>query len=579
TPLTTIAAEIYKEEKLFNTNYSIDTARQTVATNLGITIVQVQADPLKDKTVFIKTQQIIQTTKILAKTIQSGEVNTARNRSAFSKVISTIAMSIKDDTSSGDLNISKIVIKLEEITFEDNNISIPDDVETFVKNYKDEIAIKVSEVSNVNILDNLQKGIEVYVDEARDKIKNNNTASLSTTFTDMENESATTIIQSVNSTPIISGIPATTIAENSRYIFSPTASDGDKDKLTFSIDNKPTWATFNTATGLLSGTPSYENAGSYTNIIISVTDDIDIVSLSSFYITVSNTNRKPTILSTIFTANENQTYVGTIQSSDADNNTLTYTLTGTDADSLNINSSTGVITFNSAPDYETKSSYTFIVNVSDNTDISNKAITVNITNLNDNSPTISGTPNTIVIENTNYTFTPSVSYIDNNTLIYSISNKPSWATFNTTTGSLTGVPSFNESGDYQNIIISVSDGVFTTDLSSFNIIVSNSNRVPTATFTSFSTNENTVYNGTLTGTDPDGDNLTFIKVDNPSYGTVTINTNGSFTYTPTSEYSGSDSFSYKANDASLDSATNVVNIIINNTLANIQGKVVDAYIK
>ena len=50
-------------------------------------------------------------------------------------------------------------------------------------------------------------------------------------------------------------------------------------------------------------------------------------------------------------------------------------------------------------------------------------------------------------------------------------------------------------------------------------------------------------------TDPNGDALTAVLVTNPSHGTLTLNANGSFTYTPTAGYTGPDSFVYRARDA------------------------------
>jgi len=78
-----------------------------------------------------------------------------------------------------------------------------------------------------------------------------------------------------NHAPTISGTPATAIlvdtsysftptasdADNDTYSFTPTASDADNDTLLFSITNKPSWASFDTATGELSGTPLNEDAG------------------------------------------------------------------------------------------------------------------------------------------------------------------------------------------------------------------------------------------------------------------------------------------------------------------------------
>src|SRR5439155_26212835 len=49
-------------------------------------------------------------------------------------------------------------------------------------------------------------------------------------------------------------------------------------------------------------------------------------------------------------------------------------------------------------------------------------------------------------------------------------------------------------------------------------------------------------------TDVDGDPLTAILVTGPAHGTLNLNNDGSFTYTPALNYNGPDSFTYKAND-------------------------------
>ncbi len=86
------------------------------------------------------------------------------------------------------------------------------------------------------------------------------------------------------------------------------------------------------------------------------------------------------------------------------------------------------------------------------------------------------------------------------------------------------------------------------------VVVNNINGVPTANAVNITATEDTVYNGILTGSDVEGNNLTFIKVTDPAHGTVAINTNGSFTYTPAANYYGSDSFTFKVNDGVFDSA-------------------------
>ena len=72
------------------------------------------------------------------------------------------------------------------------------------------------------------------------------------------------------------------------YNFLPTAADADGDTLAFSIDNKPDWATFNTSTGRLSGTPAAADVGTYSNIAISVSDGHDSTALSPFAVAVND---------------------------------------------------------------------------------------------------------------------------------------------------------------------------------------------------------------------------------------------------------------------------------------------------
>ena len=88
-----------------------------------------------------------------------------------------------------------------------------------------------------------------------------------------------------NSAPSITGSPDLTVENNSYYRFLPVASDTDDDSLTFSITNKPEWASFDTTTGELYGTP--EQAIEYKDITISVSDGINTSQLDSFDISVT----------------------------------------------------------------------------------------------------------------------------------------------------------------------------------------------------------------------------------------------------------------------------------------------------
>ena len=105
-----------------------------------------------------------------------------------------------------------------------------------------------------------------------------------------------------------------------------------------------------------------------------------------------------------FSVSENQTSIGSAVASISDYSTLSYSLTGADADAITINSSTGVMSFNSAPDYETKNSYAVKLNVAAGSVSTSQDITISI--LDDSSD------NTIACKTTLYSSTPSADSSD-----------------------------------------------------------------------------------------------------------------------------------------------------------------------
>lgn len=88
-----------------------------------------------------------------------------------------------------------------------------------------------------------------------------------------------------NTPPQIHGAPSTTVLAGTAYGFTATATDPDDDPLTFSIANRPAWATF-TSAGQLFGTPGPGDVGTYADIRISVSDGEATMSLGAFGITV-----------------------------------------------------------------------------------------------------------------------------------------------------------------------------------------------------------------------------------------------------------------------------------------------------
>ncbi len=94
-----------------------------------------------------------------------------------------------------------------------------------------------------------------------------------------------------NSAPSISGSPVTQVSVGANYSMTPQASDPDGDTLAFSIQNKPAWAQFNTATGQLSGTPNAQATSN--DIVITVSDGKASASLAAFSISVGAPGSTP----------------------------------------------------------------------------------------------------------------------------------------------------------------------------------------------------------------------------------------------------------------------------------------------
>ena len=93
-------------------------------------------------------------------------------------------------------------------------------------------------------------------------------------------------------------------------------------------------------------------------------------------------------------------------------------------------------------------------------------------------------------------------------------------------------------------------------------------RPPVASNDSYTTNQGQPLNQLAPGvlandTDPDGDALTAVKVSGPANGTLTLNSDGSFDYTPNANFSGRDSFTYRATDGSLNSNEATVMLTVN----------------
>ena len=91
-----------------------------------------------------------------------------------------------------------------------------------------------------------------------------------------------------NAAPRISGSPPKTATAGGVYYFRPNAVDPEGATLKFLVLNKPAWATFDTTTGRLRGTPVASDVGTYARVTVRVTDGTNTTSLPAFTITISN---------------------------------------------------------------------------------------------------------------------------------------------------------------------------------------------------------------------------------------------------------------------------------------------------
>ena len=218
-------------------------------------------------------------------------------------------------------------------------------------------------------------------------------------------QSITIVIININDIPTISSSATFSASENQTAIGSVSATDEDGDSLTFSISGSEINIS---SSGVLTfaTAPDYETKTSYTATVTvtdgtaSVTQDITV----NVTDVTEVTNQAPAFTSSAtFSAAENQTDIGTVTASDADGDSLTFSISGSE---INISSS-GVLTFASAPDYETKTSYTATVTVTDGTASATQDITVNVTDVAD--LTVSGT----IFSNRYYVMDSDVPNVNN----------------------------------------------------------------------------------------------------------------------------------------------------------------------
>jgi CSLREA domain-containing protein len=328
-----------------------------------------------------------------------------------------------------------------------------------------------------------------------------------------------------------------------------------------------------------------------------VSDGALSVTGTQFTITVNPVNGAPVAVNDAYSTDEDTPLTvdaahGVLANdtdSDSPHNVLTATIAAGPAHgSLTLNSD-GSFTYTSTADYNGSDSFTYKAN--DGALDSNVAtVTLTVNPVND-APGIGTNAGLTMAEGTSGTIGQAqlqTTDVDNvpADLIYTLKIAPAHGTLKNNGAAIAVDGTFTQADINADQITYVHDGSettsdgFTFDVTDgalsvtgthFAVTVTRVNDAPVAVNNAYSTNEDTalivnVAQGVLAN-DTDGDSISntisAIKLTDPTNGSLTFNNNGTFTYTPNAEYSGIDSFTYKANDTALDSTTATVTLTVN----------------
>ena len=215
------------------------------------------------------------------------------------------------------------------------------------------------------------------------------------------------------------------------------------------------------------------------------------------------------------------------------------------------------LTYNPANNYNGPDSFTFKVN--DGTvDSADATVSITVNAVND--PPTADAQSVTTAEDAPTGITLTGSDPDGDSLTYVITSNPSHGSLSGTAPSMTYTPAADYSGP-DAFSFKVNDGTVDSPDGTVSITVGAVNDLPTANAQSVTTGQNTPKAITLTASDPEEDPLTYTITGNPSHGSLS-GTAPNVTYTPATNYNGSDSFTFKVNDGTTDSADAAVSITV-----------------
>lgn len=256
---------------------------------------------------------------------------------------------------------------------------------------------------------------------------------------------------STNLSPAIEPISNQTVAEGQTLTFTLKAVDPENGLITYSALNLPPGATFDANTHVFSWTPGYSDAGTYSNIIFTATDNGSpaLSDSKTIGITVTNTNRAPILApigNKIVLENHNLSFA--LSATDPDGDALTYSAANLP---LGATFNSGTRTFSWTPGYNDEGNYNNVeFTVTDSgspMELAVQLITITVGNVN-RAPVIVSPGAQEVLENHLLSFTLSASDPDGNAIVISAVGLPAGATFNSGTHVFSWTPTLAQAGVY-----------------------------------------------------------------------------------------------------------------------------------
>ena len=399
-------------------------------------------------------------------------------------------------------------------------------------------------------------------------------------LTDPDNAESNTVtvtltIQSVNDDPIANDDTVQT-DEDTDITISPLVNDSDGDGTldasTLSITSQPVNGQLtDNADGTVTYSPD-ENFNGNDSFSYQVQDnEAGTSNVATVSITINAVNDNPVAVDDTAVVDEDSSVVISPLDNDSD---VDGTLASLSIDMLAANGSVLVNPDNTVtytPDVNFDGSDNFTYQVTDNLGGTSTSATVSITVNHVNSdPVITGTPDTSVLEDSAYSFVPTLSDQDEDTLTVTATNLPGWLNLDSATGEISGIPDNSNVGVYNNITLTVDDGETTASLTAFDITVVNTNDAPVANNDSYSLDEGALLNtsaldGVLVNdVDVDGNAIQATLVTSPRRASsFSFNPDGTFSYQHNGGESATDSFTYRISDGMANSGDATVTFTIN----------------